>query len=724
MKNGFRFLCAGAVMILGFSSCAGGKPGVSSGISNFSSISQEISNISDNSQIISGTSGSEKVSSSVSSNVDIISNISGNTSSTVNNITKIDIPNISKITDGKNLVASGNFDSGPGIKDFETYSSFPGAWSNFLPADSAGLTIKVVKEGVSGTSCAKYVKTTDGSFNIHLHQMISTEQNTNYLFRAKMKTDGKLSSVIAVQGISWNILAKADNGFSSTWKEVSFIFNTAGNTSIRLSWFAGAKGQPYQGQKGTAWLDDVSIEKCTIDQMISIGTIKNTNNSLNISNKLFGTHMEYFTEPDYARKSDTYWDSLSKLNPGILRFPGGEDSNNYHWETKTIERSDWFYWDADPVGDLDTDEFLDVCKRTKSEPIICINYATGVVKNDIESVYNEAVAWAKYTNIEKGANVRYWEFGNEIFIPVHNNIDLKITPEIYAKQYLEMRKRLKAVDKNIMLGASMALRWDSAQDWLVADWAERFFKATGDNVDFIIPHFYCTPTSQSDFISTGYPVQSALESFRAGMQKTIGKILPIFVTEWNLDSRNTVISLGGLGHGVVLAEGLIGLIKGKADYACVWPLHWSMAMGQPWEGSSYGLMRDGNQKLTGAGQVFAQISSEIVGWKNIECSYDFWYSGVSALPVVSSDGKKLKIIITNRDAANSSPVILKLSDIKISDISGKSMVTPEYAKDKTANIEDVQNPVMIDPKPLTDGSNISVTLPPISVTIITCNIEK
>lgn len=459
------------------------------------------------------------------------------------------------------------------------------------------------------------------------------------------------------------------------------------------------------------------------NQYIGINAGSDAKKGNTVTNKIFGTHMEYFKEPVNFRDDPLYWAALKKLNSGVFRFPGGEDADNYLWKTRQVFRSDWFYTAATPATDLNTESFIDVCKKTDAEPIIVINYDAGASVGNIEKIYNDAVDWAKYTNITKGFKVRYWEFGNEEFIPILTDKQLNIQPEEYARQYLEMRKRLKAVDKDIMLGANMPPSWDFNESWVVNGWAPRFFAVTGDNVDFITPHAYYTPSSELYVMENSYDLSKNIESFKVGMKDMIGKEIPIMLTEWNIEVKTNVVAPGGIANGVLLAEGLMSLNSAGVAYACIWPLRWAIGSGSLWEGHSFGLVRDYNQNLTPTGEVFAFMASEIIGWTQLQQSFEYKFEGIMATPYISKDNDSVRIILTNRSTSEAKSTALQIDGKMIKEIIGKSIVSSAYSRNETATYTDIKKTEIINPLIKSDGRHILIDLPPLSVTAINCKVE-
>lgn len=155
-----------------------------------------------------------------------------------------------------NLVACGNFEQRDltlGTKDE------PGVW--FLRnhgAEQASVEVVRIPNG-NGDRCLRYRNTEEESHNIHVDQLVRVIPNTVYEVQARVRSDGNLEPVIAVETKAWGNLATASCGKASDWSEVRLLFHSYDNCVVRFEWFPGAQGRLYTGVAGTSWLDDVRI---------------------------------------------------------------------------------------------------------------------------------------------------------------------------------------------------------------------------------------------------------------------------------------------------------------------------------------------------------------------------------------------------------------------------------------------------------------------------------
>ena len=364
---------------------------------------------------------------------------------------------------------------------------------------------------------------------------------------------------------------------------------------------------------------------------------------------IFGLHLEYFTEQPKVLSNPVFQESLRALGPGFLRFPGGEDADNYHWETKTVEHNDWFYSSADPENDLGTDEFLDWCGDLGAEPVICLNYDCGAFHQDYEAVYQEAMAWVRYIRNRGGKQVKYWEFGNEVF---YETIGSKVVPtpaDAYAQQYLEMRRRLHEEDPQAVLGLPLTHIWDQDETWVTAQWNSRVMEIVGDQVDYVILHPYFSE-GYARFFSIGYDLEQTIRTIRKELAK-YDCFAPIVVTEWGMEHRLPDICVDAAGSGLGVIEGALGMVQSGVCYANYWPTCWLIPTeGEAvWKGHDLGLISKKTYRLTCSGQALAWLHRELDGFslQGTETAHagNVHYRAYLAH---NAEGTTAKLLVTNR----------------------------------------------------------------------------
>lgn len=228
---------------------------------------------------------------------------------------------------------------------------------------------------------------------------------------------------------------------------------------------------------------------------------------------LFGNNLALWTG-DNDTLSGTLEDRLQPLRPGVLRFPGGNASNTYHWDGNYPPYAVSQGWDnqSNPWA-VNTVEFLSLCERLGAEALLTVNhgyheYDTTATDGQLSKAVALAADWVEYCNApldgsnprggidwaaERAADghaepfgVKYWEIGNEVHGPwtVGNEV---ADGAVYGAQYNVFHDAMKAVDPSIHIGI----------DGYVGDpakvaWTTEVFSnpGTGRRIDFIDTHDY------------------------------------------------------------------------------------------------------------------------------------------------------------------------------------------------------------------------------------------
>jgi len=157
----------------------------------------------------------------------------------------------------QNLVADGDFErSGLRLANADKV----GEWRIFSHGKSDAKAV-VTAEGHDSSHAARYIRTTAGSDNFHLDQVVAVESNATYEVSAWARADGRLNPMLAVMTLQWRVLAAVPSSAGTNWTRASFIFNSDDSDRVRFEWFPGATGKLYEGGSGASWLDEVRITK-------------------------------------------------------------------------------------------------------------------------------------------------------------------------------------------------------------------------------------------------------------------------------------------------------------------------------------------------------------------------------------------------------------------------------------------------------------------------------
>ncbi len=190
--------------------------------------------------------------------------------------------------------------------------------------------------------------------------------------------------------------------------------------------------------------------------------------------------------------------NLKAIGPKLLRWPGGNFAGEYRWKDGLLpvdERGPlgaWMEMETQPYGDgydyheINTDDFIALCREVGAEPLLTINL--------VWSTPEESAQWVEYCNgsvdteygklrAERGHaepyNVRIWSLGNEMG---YGHMEGPKGPEGYAS--------MATHHADAMLKVSPELEFCSSGPYPNDDWAKKSAAAMSDKVKYISLHHY------------------------------------------------------------------------------------------------------------------------------------------------------------------------------------------------------------------------------------------
>jgi len=180
-------------------------------------------------------------------------------------------------------------------------------------------------------------------------------------------------------------------------------------------------------------------------------------------------------------------DAIAKLQRSgvsVVRFPGGVSSDSYHWQDHVPGQPGY---DPEIPDTTDTVEFMAFVQAIGAEPLMTVNFCTGSAQ--------EAADWVRFTNVENGWGVKYWEIGNEIYggwacpaVPVEPwvvDANSYVNGDATHDGFTEICHAMKAVDPSIKVGLVGEVNRE-----LYNGWAGDVLDFTDDCVDFYVVHRY------------------------------------------------------------------------------------------------------------------------------------------------------------------------------------------------------------------------------------------
>ncbi|MBO9151722.1 alpha-L-arabinofuranosidase [Chitinophaga sp. GCM10012297] len=340
-----------------------------------------------------------------------------------------------------------------------------------------------------------------------------------------------------------------------------------------------------------------------------------------ISPALFGNNTNiWMTQMTNQPKLITH---LSNLNPGILRFPGGNNSSVYFWNSAGWPPADAppklqdangaeidaGYWFGGNTAEwtMSVDNYYRVLQQTGTEGIITVNYGYARYGTGADPVAAAAHLAADWVRADKG-RTRYWEVGNEsngtwqagYRIDQSKNKDGQpqiVTGELYGKHFKvfadSMRKAAAENGKPIFIGVQLLehepANWATPTD---REWNNGVLKQAGTAADYYIIHSYYTAyntnSNPPEVLASAEAVTKAMaDHVTAAIARAGVPVKPLALTEWNIfavGSQQMVSQVAGMHAVLVIGE----LMRNRYGLACRWDL------ANAWDnGNDHGLFSQG-----------------------------------------------------------------------------------------------------------------------------------
>jgi alpha-L-arabinofuranosidase len=187
---------------------------------------------------------------------------------------------------------------------------------------------------------------------------------------------------------------------------------------------------------------------------------------------------------------------VKELGVPIVRYPGGNFVSGYNWldgvgpkaQRPTVLERAWNSMESNQFG---TNEFVEWCRLTGSEPLLGLNFGTGSAEM--------AVALVEYCNVERGTKwselrrshgyaqphaVKYWCLGNEMDGPWQIG---QLQARDYGRKARDAAKQMRVIDRDLRLIACGSSGTGMPQ-YLV--WDREVLEECYDMVDGLSLHAY------------------------------------------------------------------------------------------------------------------------------------------------------------------------------------------------------------------------------------------
>lgn len=205
----------------------------------------------------------------------------------------------------------------------------------------------------------------------------------------------------------------------------------------------------------------------------------------------------------------------------IIRWPGGE------------------WGDQNDASHFQIDMFMNQAQMMSAEPYIHVRF--------LKSTPEKAAEFVRYTNKEKGYNIKYWSIGNEpnLYEAKPDAEENQWNAEAFSQEWRKFAEAMRAVDPSIVLIGPEVTGWTGAgqadpKDKAGRDWLRTFLKINGDAVDMVSIHRYPFPNNAEKTSASAPDLRADAPEWtpivyrlRQAIREETGKDLPVAITEWN-----------------------------------------------------------------------------------------------------------------------------------------------------------------------------------------------
>jgi hypothetical protein len=303
--------------------------------------------------------------------------------------------------------------------------------------------------------------------------------------------------------------------------------------------------------------------------------------------------------PDlYGASLDTWYDFLrSFVNPSLrrggihlVRFPGGSESDAYHWEDGGSV--------CDSQGYITPPSTFDHLMKRVAEPLridiaITLDYGSNRACN-AGGQPSEAAAWVAHAK-SRGYHVAFWTVGNEVYgswefdLHSHPHDPHTYSAAVRGGYYPAVKK----ADPSVKLGVVVDTPADHAWNDVVLREAQPF--------DFVEVHYYPEYNKDSDSFLLGAAIDTFagdLEGLRDEMTAAgVPASTPIYLGEYNNDAGKEGKQSVSIVNGLYVGQMLGTLADAGVPMSTFWLAYGSCDQNGDFSKKLYGWQNFGTEAL-------------------------------------------------------------------------------------------------------------------------------
>lgn len=245
-------------------------------------------------------------------------------------------------------------------------------------------------------------------------------------------------------------------------------------------------------------------------------------------------------------------EALRSLRPAMVRYPGGNFVSAHRWRDgigppEARPRRPEFAWRSIETNRFGLHEFMDLCDRLGSEPMLALNLGTAGPADAAELLEYANLPPGTAVADERVANgrrepwgVRVWCLGNEMDGPWQAGHVPAATYAERARVAAALMKGLDPTIETVVCGSSS--RW--LPTWL--EWDRIVLEHCWDEVDYVATHRYSGNRHDDtrSFLAEGVVIDEHLEGYRGllgflrARRRSPNRVHVAF-DEWNVWYRET-----------------------------------------------------------------------------------------------------------------------------------------------------------------------------------------
>ena len=476
-----------------------------------------------------------------------------------------------------------------------------------------------------------------------------------------------------------------------------------------------------------------------------------------VNRQVLGQNLQWVDRGDDLLLPDGRFDPkmlalVQGLGPTSLRFPGGSQSDVYHWERgigPQAQRGEnqHFHSKRMQPSTMGTAEFLQLCARTGARPLITVNVLTGTPE--------EAARWVRACNVQgfkdpatgqRLPRVPDWEIGNEPYLRDEAQPALALEPEAFARRADAFMRAMRVVDPSIRLGLPVSN--NSRQGVPVVhfpDYTRRLLRTLTQRIDFAAVHNAYMPfTQELDALRVGdrekayWAAMAATRSVQddlLALRRLLAELrpaqpLPLAITEYN--------AIFSLGHGAM--DEWLGSPAGAlyvADALRLFAHQPEVAMAQLWSLSGnwrFGAISQGGF-LRPVGQVMGLMNQALQGRllsattrvQTVAVPGAGLVAPVAALPLIETlatrstgpKGEVLRLLLIHKDPARRAVGALHLSHAGL-----QAARLQLLSANEPLRADDVPGLFTSETRTLPAGQPLSLVLPPACVCLLEIDLPR